>query len=594
MIGYGFSFAIALVASILFTIAVRTAARKFGWVAKPRADRWHRKPTALLGGVAIYFAFVLAFIMNRPPKLHGDMLFLVCASGMFFLGLLDDFLHLKPYTKLVVQIILATLFTTFGLRLHWLPSTVLDQALTIFWLVGITNALNLLDNIDGLAGGVALIASSYLVYFCHVSGQPGAAHLAAAFSGAVLGFLVFNFNPASIFMGDCGSLFVGFFLGGVTLVNNQSGLRRNIIAVLSIPVLLLLLPIVDTALVTLNRKLAGRRVAEGGRDHTSHRLVALGMSERVAVVTLWTVSAAAGAVAVLVRNLSWAVAILLVPVFGLGVLFFLIVVGKAKVYEPVLDEDQVRGRALLPTLADFTYKRRIFEVLNDLLLVVLAYYGAYLLRFDGAMVNPFYGHFLLSLPVIIVVQLGAFLVFDLYRGLWRYTSMSDLLTQLKAVSAGWVVSTLLIGFLFRYEGYSRGVSVIDGLLLLVGIAGSRVSFRMLRTWLARFRSASDGRRVLIYGAGDGGELLLRELQNNRQLGLVPIGFVDDDPQKLGRVIHGIRVFGPLERIQDLADTQRVEEVVISISKLDAGRSEALTLLCQSAGIGCRRMRIALE
>src|SRR5260370_19442166 len=105
MVGYGLSFAIAFVASILFTLTVRTGARKFGWVAKPRADRWHRKPTALLGGVAIYFAFVLAFFVHRPPKLAGDMLFLVCASGMFFLGLLDDFLHLQPYTTLVVPII---------------------------------------------------------------------------------------------------------------------------------------------------------------------------------------------------------------------------------------------------------------------------------------------------------------------------------------------------------------------------------------------------------------------------------------------------------------------------------------------------------
>src|SRR4029077_14269577 len=125
-------------------------------------------------------------------------------------------------------------------------------------------------------------------------------------------------------MGDCGSLFLGFFLGGVALVNNQGGLRRNVMAVLVVPVLLLMIPIVDTTLVTLSRKLNGRRVSQGGRDHTSHRLVALGLSERAAALTLWALAAASGAVAVLVRNLPWPVAAMLAPVFSMVVLFFLI------------------------------------------------------------------------------------------------------------------------------------------------------------------------------------------------------------------------------------------------------------------------------
>ncbi len=146
---------------------------------------------------------------------------MLCSAGMFVLGLVDDMFGLKPYSKLVGQIVFSTAFTLFGVRLQWLESPVLDQALTIFWLVGITNAVNLLDNLDGLAGGVAAIASAYLVYFCHASGQHEAAALSAIFCGAVVGFLFFNFNPASIFMGDCGSLFLGFFLGGLTLVSNQ-------------------------------------------------------------------------------------------------------------------------------------------------------------------------------------------------------------------------------------------------------------------------------------------------------------------------------------------------------------------------------------
>ena len=591
---YALSFCVALLASVVFTLLTRTVARKLSLVAKPRPDRWHRKPTALYGGVGIFAGFLVSFLVRRPDKAAGDMLLLACSSGMFLLGLVDDRVQLKPYAKLVGQIVFATIFTMFGMRLHWLPSPVFDQGLTIFWLVGIANAVNLLDNLDGLAGGIAAIASAYLIYFCDAAGQNGAAALAAAFSGAVVGFLVFNFNPASIFMGDCGSMFLGFFLGGITLVNNQHGVRRNIMAVLTIPVLLLLIPIIDTTLVTLTRTFYGRRVSQGGRDHTSHRLVALGLSERAAALTLWTLAAASGAVAVLVRNLSWMIGLLLVPVFGMALLFFFIFLGRVKVYEPV-DEAEAGGRALLPTLTDFTYKRRIFEVVFDSAAVLIAYYAAYLLRFDGAQVAPYYQSFLSSLPLVLVVQLAGFLVLGLYRGLWRYTSMSDLTTLVRAGFGAWAASVMAVFFVYRFDSFSRGMLAMDFVLLLGIIAGSRVSFRVIRTWIARFQSPSESsKRVLIYGAGDGGELLLRELQNNRELGLHPVGFVDDDPQKIGRVIHGVRVLGSLDRLGELAGSEAIQEVVISTNKLPAERSTLITQLCQEAGVSCRRLRIALE
>jgi UDP-GlcNAc:undecaprenyl-phosphate/decaprenyl-phosphate GlcNAc-1-phosphate transferase len=592
---YAISFGIALAASLVLTLLVRTAARRWKLVAAPRPDRWHKKPTALYGGIGIFAAFLcVTFVLRRTPNVAGGHLLLACCAGMFAVGLVDDIVHLKPYAKLVGQIFFCTAVTMFGLRLHWLPSPVFDQALTIFWLVGITNAINLLDNLDGLAGGVSAIAALFLVYFCHASGFAAAAMLSATFAGAVVGFLVFNFNPASIFMGDCGSLFLGFFLGAVTLVSNSGGMRRNIVAVLAVPVLLLVIPIVDTTLVTISRRMAGRPVSQGGRDHTSHRLVALGLSERNAALTLWTVAALSGAVAVLVRNSSWMIGMMLVPTFFMGCLFFAVFVGGVKVYAPVKDEGEGAGRALLPTLADFSYKRRIFEVLCDVAVIVLADYAAFLLRFDGAIVPAYYHLFVKSLPLVIVIQLGAFLALGLYDGLWRYTSIDDLSRQLRAVLGAWIASTLAIVFVFRLENVSRSVLVMDGIILTIGISGTRISFRLLRSWAARFQSPAAGKRVLIYGAGDGGELLLRELIQNRELGLTAIGFVDDDPQKEGRVIHGVRVLGPLDRLGELVDREKVDEVVVSTAKLATERNAMLDVVCREAGLRYRRMRIALE
>ncbi len=240
---------------------------------------------------------------------------------------------------------------------------------------------------------------------------------------------------------------------------------------LAIPVLLLLIPIVDTTLVTISRKFHGRPVSQGGRDHTSHRLVALGLSERTAALVLWVLSAASGGVAVLVSQLEWPVAVLLVPVFGIVLLFFLVFLGRVKVYERVVTPvegsapEGIANRAFLPTLTDFAYKRRVFEVLHDLLLIVLAYYAAFLLRFDGELVEPFYSRVLASLPVVILVQVSAFLALGLYRGLWRYTSMSDLTTLLRAVGGGWLATVVALYLVFRLDGFSRGVLVMDGILL---------------------------------------------------------------------------------------------------------------------------------
>src|SRR5262249_29704241 len=150
--------------------------------------------------------------------------------------------------------------------------------------------------------------------------------------------------------------------------------------------------------------------------------------------------------------------------------------------------------------------------------------------------------FLLSLPIIIIVQIGVFLATGLYGGLWRYTSIKDLRRFVVGCGLASVLSIVAIYAVFRgLEGFSRAVFIMDSILLFLGIAGTRVSFRVIRDWLFERASEQTGRRVLIYGAGDGGELLLREIRNNGSLGLIPVGFVDDDPQKVGKVIHGVRV-----------------------------------------------------
>ena len=307
------SFALAL----MLTPLVRALARRWGFVAKPKTDRWHKNPTAMMGGVAIWLVVAGTYLVLVP---HTPQRWVVvgAASFLFLVGLVDDWLHIKPYQKLIGQVIGAAIVVNYGLALPWTRSLPVNMVITIFWLIGITNAINLLDNMDGLATGVAAIASCFLtVNFVSVN-QPAEAVMMAVFMAALLGFLVYNSHPASIFMGDSGSMFIGFFLASAALVNVSGGRSRSFVPVLAVPILVLFIPIFDTTFVTILRKLSGRAASQGGRDHTSHRLVALGMSERRAVLMLYGLAAISGLLAVWLRTLRTDVGLALLAFLTIG------------------------------------------------------------------------------------------------------------------------------------------------------------------------------------------------------------------------------------------------------------------------------------
>ena len=586
------SFVAAFGAGLAAVPIVRAVARRRGMVAKPRTDRWHAKPTALMGGVGIVIAFLVSFALTRDPSVRGGGLLVATSFGMFALGFVDDLVQLKPYAKLVGQLMAATALTAYGLHLPWTPWVVVNQSITIFWLVGVTNALNLLDNIDGLAAGVGAIAAAFMAYFFFENGQLGAATLMVGFVGAVLAFLIFNFHPASIFMGDSGSLFIGFFLGGAALL--QTTYRsRNLLSILGPPVLVLAMPIIDTTLVTIVRKLHGRPVSQGGRDHTSHRLVALGFSERGATLALYLVAISSGLAAVVAYHFPASIAFALLPAFVLGVVFVFIYLARVRVYQDVAKARP--GSVLIPTLAEFSYKRRIFEVINDFLLIVLAYYAAFLLRFEGQLLQPFWGRFLASLPVVACTQIVVLLAAGAYRGLWRYTGIADLRRLVGAVVLASVASVIAVATLFGgLTSFSRTAFIMDGILLLLGVVGTRISFRIIRDFLADGASASRSkRRVVIYGAGDGGEMLLREIRNNESLGLVAVAFVDDDPGKTGKIIHGVEVVGTHLALDRLVREKGTDEIVVSMGYLDERRLVDVDLLCQQHGVTFRRASFGL-
>lgn len=587
------SFALAL----LLTPLVRAFARREGMVAQPKVDRWHKKPTAMLGGAAIWLAVTITYLAFSYfafiPYSPYSRVIITASTFLFLVGLVDDVIHTKPYQKLIGQIMSAAYVIYYGLSLPWTRSASVNVALTIFWLIGITNAINLLDNMDGLAAGIAAIASSFLTMSLVVSGQSAEALMVGVFAAALLGFLVYNSNPASIFMGDCGSLFIGFFLASTALVNVSGGRSRSFLPVLAVPILVLLVPIFDTTFVTVLRKLSGRAASQGGRDHTSHRLVALGMSERSAVWMLYGFAALSGFLAVMVREMKLDVSLAAIASFTVLLTLLGVYLSGVKVYDESEAALALKEKPLYTFLVDVSYKRRIFEVLLDVVLIILAYWASYAVKFGALSGSPAWNLFLRTLPVLVFIKMATFLVLGVYRGLWRYTSLEDLITFLKAVAVSSILSMLTILFAFRFQGFSRTVFVIDALLMFVLLAGSRLAFRLLRKVLPVSETA-NGRRVLIYGAGDGGELLLRELTNNSEWQYSPVGFLDDDPVKVGKVIHGLRVFGGNGDLAKVCREQRIDEVVISSSRMSGERIQELLHSCRAEHIELKLMRIKIE
>lgn len=574
-----------LLLAIALTALARIVSPRVGLVAAPRQDRWHSKPTPLLGGLAIYLAFVAGFCFFGP-RTTGAYAILAGGTLLVITGLVDDILHIKPYTKLVFQLIAASILVYFGLHLPFVEYQLVNNVLTIFWLVGITNALNLLDNMDGLAGGISAIACVFLAVTFLLNGQIQEAVLPAMLGAAALGFLVFNFSPASIFMGDSGSMFLGFLLSGTALLSD-SGRLRNLTSVLLTPVLILMIPIFDTCIVTITRKLSGRPISQGGRDHTSHRLVALGVSERRAVLLLYSFAAASGALALMVRLMSTTVMMGLVPGFALLVVFLGLYLGKVRVYE---EGEEPQGIRIINAIADFSYKRRVFEVLLDVVLMTLAYYCAFLLRWDGNLPQEQAAIFLTTLPLVIIIQISFFLFGGVYRGLWRYIGITDFLTIARAVIAGGAVSMLVVFAEYWFRGPSRAVALLSVLLLLVFVSASRLSFRVLPALIVGRRKLDpDAKPVLIYGAGDGGELLIREILSNPDHRYAPVGFIDDDDRKAGKLIHGYKIFG-CHQLPYLVRVYGVSEVLISTFKVPDAKLDYLRRL----GVGMKKMSIRIE
>lgn len=306
---YIYAFIVALVISYILTPFVKRLAWKAGAVDIPKDERRvHTKPIPRIGGLAIYIAFIVTVLITMPvtDNIKGVI---IGGTLITILGVLDDIYNLPAKIKLLGQIAAAGILVYFGIKVEWVTNPLGDMVylgklsipITIFWIVGVTNTLNFIDGLDGLAAGIASIASFTLMLVALNEGLGPVVILTAALAGGAVGFLPFNFNPAKIFMGDTGAMFLGYVLAAISVMG---AIKSATAIALAVPILALGLPIFDTAFAILRRAINGYPVMKADKDHLHHRLLAIGLTQRQTVLIMYSISAALGMSAIALSEMG--------------------------------------------------------------------------------------------------------------------------------------------------------------------------------------------------------------------------------------------------------------------------------------------------
>ena len=586
---------VAVVGVLLLTPLVIWGARRYDWVAYPTANRWHGDPTALMGGIAIVVAATAAFFGSLPsPDLQ-----VVWGAGllMFAVGLVDDQWRVGPVTKLTTQVVATGVLLSLGFAFGPGWPLWLSLPFTLVWVIGITNAINLLDNMDGLAAGIAGIAAFVLAGFGGFTGQPGAVVLGGAVGGAALGFLWFNFNPARIFMGDCGSLFLGFLVAALGLVVQEGAGVGGPVAIALVPLAVLAIPILDTTLVTVVRSWAGRPVSEGGRDHTSHRLVRLGLSETRAVLLLYGLSLTSGALALLLLFVDVTLFYALAALVGAGLAVVGLHLARANVYQHgAASGDGAPAHTPRPMRVVHalfgTRWKAVLGIFADAIVAGASLVFAYYLRFGGDLSPAHEAELFGVLPLAVAGQVVVFASLGLYRGIWRHAGTPELVRTVGATALAMIPTAGVMAWLHGPGALSASILFIDWMVVTGAVGGIRFGFRGLRQYLASHRS--PGRRVLLYGADDTGMLALRMLRQNPALARTPVGFVDEDPLKQSQSLQGLPVVGTGEDLVRACRVHDVDEVVVTEDALSTRRQRALQARCAEADVQCTSFNVTFE
>jgi UDP-GlcNAc:undecaprenyl-phosphate GlcNAc-1-phosphate transferase len=594
--------AIAFAVAFIATPVASALAVKVDAVDQPGGRRIHLFPTPRFGGLAVFLGLAGSLLAGGLLDNAGAITLaerggrswcvIGCAAAVMFIGLIDDRKSVQPAIKLAGEIVVAAVVVAAGYRIqiHMVQAFPWAGVLvTIVWITSVMNAVNMIDGLDGLAAGVCLIMSIGLLCQSLYYGNQALALMLAALSGAILGFLPFNFRRARIFLGDSGSLLLGFLLAVAAI---QSPRDDSVVAASAAPVLALGLPLAELLLTSCRRVLRELRVVNSsnsrrrysllllGRprlftadsDHIHHRLLELGISPVAAVLVLYLVAAALGAAALIATRGASDLRYSLMLMAGL-------LVGIR--YLGYAELQPFRSGLLLPAIDRLSGSPiRVFIALD-------AGFGAAsmalaIMLHGGLATAGVAGPVLVGAPIaaaaIVIAQVAGLALGGIYRHSYRELHVGELITVLKSISLA-AIAGLLIRWAI-WPGVDASILLIDGYLIATLVIISRLAFVVLDYV---FKQKHAVKRILIYGAGDASALALKQLCADRSVAAVGAGFIDGDPERRGLWINGLRIYGA-DEIESLISSRAVDELFVPASESEGAPLTAVVERCVALGL----------
>lgn len=614
------SFLLPVILALLLTPLIIRLANTVGAVDQPGGRKIHKSTTPRIGGLAVFLSVIIsgmAVYVLFPSLFEGihdntNQLYIVGFSfaAIFSLGFWDDLKPLKPGIKFGVQFAIATLIYYAGFKISSITNPVgsgilnvemIDFPLTVLWIVGVTNAFNLIDGLDGLAAGVSTIASISIFTVSALSGAIWTAIFALILAGALVGFLRYNFNPAKIFLGDSGSLLIGFSLA---LISIQSSTKISTGFALLFPFLVLGLPITDT-LVTMLRRFLGNYMPEknGARSkpishkikemfqpdssHIHHQILSMGVTHRNTVLLLYCVSAffALGAFSTTqVDNelQSITIALFLIVILFLGI--------KKLRYREI---SIFNNGMMMPFYERWIINQPIFLSLMDLCFIACSFSLSYLLI---SSINPPSMEMLnfdQFLVIVLTVQLFTFWLTGVYRETIRQMGIGDILSITASVGYA-AFSTAIVVFILDALPVLLMVQflVLDFYFLLTFTLGIRIAYQAMCYWFNQSKKSDE--HVLIYGANENGTMILHKIIHSPESNMKVIGFLDDDPNLEGKMIYGYPILGGHWKLAKTKLKQQVDSILMCEKNIKTENFKRLKEIARSKGIKIKRLQVSLH
>jgi UDP-N-acetylmuramyl pentapeptide phosphotransferase/UDP-N-acetylglucosamine-1-phosphate transferase len=555
---------------------VKKLAPVIGLVDEPSERRIHKIPIPRCGGLAVFAATHIALIvvflgpwrnLAGSTQLKEWGFIFAGSSSLLVVGILDDGTGIRAWLKLLAQIAVALLMFfggfTFQAFLHFPLPLLVNLAATVFWFVLLINAFNLIDGIDGACAGLGLIASAGLAGMLLSLHHPTDAMVLIALAGACLGFLRYNFNPASIFLGDCGSMFIGFMLAAVSL---KANIKQSMVVALLVPLLAVGVPVFDV-IMAVWRRMARKmisiirndpracKVFGPDLDHIHHKLIRSGMTQRKAAISLYIAAVVACLIALGVTAMSSNQTALLMVGMIIGLHFIVRQVAQVELWT-----------STQAVLLGVHRPRNIVSLIVAMGWDILCLLVATLFVFNLVILYP------ITLPVLAICTLIPFATiyfYGVYKTVWTRSRVSQLLVLMLQLAAGEILAFVALVWVMNLSLYELGVSLtLHYMAAAAGIINGRVALRLVRdlnAWLRSSVSAEEDLPCLLLGAGENAILFLRQsaFAEQQKAPRRIVGLVDDNPVLHNRMVYGHPVLGSFDQLEEIVRKHGIREVIFT-------------------------------